>query len=76
MAFVLTSGQPTLITTAPLYALLLGALRWLGADVPTASYLIGAVSLLAAAFALNQLLARNGQVLAGYVLACACWASR
>ena len=64
--FVFNIGEPTLITTAPLYALLLGALRFLGADVPTVSYLIGAASLLAAAFALNQLLARNGQALAGY----------
>ncbi len=64
--FAFNVGERTLITTAPLYALLLGALHRLGADVPTVSYLIGALSLVLAAFALNQLLARNGQALAGY----------
>ncbi|NJM40705.1 MAG: hypothetical protein HC853_08005 [Anaerolineae bacterium] len=64
--FRFNSDESTLITTAPLYALLLSALRVVGMDVPTVSYLIGATSLVGAAFACATL-ARNGQGLAGYV---------
>lgn len=65
--FVFNPGERTLITTAPLYALLLALLRRSGADVPTASVVVGACSLVAAAWGLFTLGLRRGQARAGFL---------
>ena len=64
--FAFNPGEPTLITTAPLYALLLGALRRVGLAVPLTSYLIGTGSLVAGATLLHRLLLRAGHAQAGF----------
>jgi hypothetical protein len=43
--FIFDEGTRALITTAPLYALLLGVFRMFGADVPTTSFIIGVTSI-------------------------------
>jgi hypothetical protein len=43
--FIFDEGTHALITTAPLYALLLGVFRAFGADVPTTSFIIGVTSI-------------------------------
>ena len=48
-------AAPALITTTPLYALVLAGLQALGLDIPSASHWIGAGSLFAAALALYSL---------------------
>ena len=55
--FVFNPGdaKPTLLTTSPLYALLLSLPRLLGADLPSASYWISVTALLAAAFGIYAL---------------------
>lgn len=55
--FVFNPGDtnPTLLTTTPLYALLLSVPRWLGADLPSVSYWLSVAALLAAAFGLYAL---------------------
>ena len=59
-------GPPALITTAPLYAVLLGGLRIAGFDVPLTSYLIGAGSIVAGASALYTLLQQTQQTRAAF----------
>lgn len=53
--FVFNPGEATLITTAPLYALLLATGRFFGADIPTLSHLLGFISLGWGAFMLSWL---------------------
>lgn len=48
-------AAPVLITTTPLYALLLAGLRAVGLDIPSASHWVGAGSLWAAALALYSI---------------------
>jgi hypothetical protein len=47
--------EQALITTAPLYALALGALAAIGLDIPTSSYVLGVLGLIAAAWALGAM---------------------
>jgi hypothetical protein len=68
-SFNLNDPNGALITTAPLYALLLAALRWLGADVPTTSAAISVISFAIAALALNRILAGRGFI--GILAGCA-----
>ena len=65
--FAFNPGEHMLITTAPLYALLLGTLRLLGLNVPLTSYLIGAGSMVAGATTLRTLLHRAGAARAGFI---------
>lgn len=65
--FAFNPGERSLITTAPLYALLLALLRLAGADVPGASFVIGALSLVAGAGALFALGLRRGTARAGFI---------
>ncbi len=58
--FRFNPGEPTLITTAPLYALILAGFRLVGADIPRASYLIGAISIVGAAAVLYWLARQQG----------------
>lgn len=53
--FVFNPGEATLITTAPLYAVLLAAGRFLGADIPTLSHTLSFLSLGWGAFMLGWL---------------------
>jgi len=53
--FNVGDAKPTLLTTSPLYALLLSLPRLLGADIPSASYWISVAALLAAAFGIYAL---------------------
>jgi hypothetical protein len=65
--FRFNPGDATLITTAPLYALLLSGVAALGADVPLASVLIGIGSLVMAAWAIYLLGARHARARAGFI---------
>jgi hypothetical protein len=59
--------ERALITTAPLYALLLGALAMIGLDIPTSSYVLGVLGLIATAWALGATGWRHGQPSQGLV---------
>ncbi len=59
--------EQALITTAPLYALALSALAVLGLDIPTSSYVLGALGLIATAWALGAMGWRHGQPAQGAV---------
>jgi hypothetical protein len=65
--FVFNPGEATLITTAPLYAVILALARVLGADIPGASFVIGVVALVVAALALFMLGRRRERARAGFV---------
>lgn len=65
--FRFNPGEATLITTAPLYALLLAGLRVLGADIPRTSFVIGVVSIIGSAWMLYLLGRRQKLELAGFV---------
>ncbi len=67
LGFRFNPDEVTLITTAPLYALLLALVGALGADVPLASVLIGVGALVMAAWALSLLGARHAQSRAGFI---------
>jgi hypothetical protein len=62
LGFTFNPGAPdqALITTAPLYALLLGALAAAGLDIPTASYGLSMLGLIATAWALTAIGKRHG----------------
>jgi len=62
LGFTFNPGAPeqALITTAPLYALLLGALAAVGLDIPTTSYGLSVLSLIATAWALTAIGKRHG----------------
>jgi len=59
--------ERALITTAPLYALALGALAAIGLDIPTSSYVLGVLGLIATAWALGAMGWRHGQPSQGLV---------
>ena len=59
--FTYNHGEPVLSTTAPLYALVLAALAVLRIDPPTASLLVGSVSVFAAGALMYRLGLRSGQ---------------
>ena len=67
--FVFNAGvaDNALITTAPLYALLLALPAALGIDIPTASYWIGVIALAVAACALFALGLRKSKALVGFI---------
>ena len=67
LGFHFNPDEATLITTAPLYALLLAAVGALGADVPLASVLIGVGALAMAAWAISLLGARHAQARVGFI---------
>jgi hypothetical protein len=62
LGFTFNPGAPeqALITTAPLYALLLGALAAAGLDIPTTSYGLSVLGLIATAWALTAIGKRHG----------------
>lgn len=64
--FRFNPGETTLITTAPLYALLLTGFRIFGADIPHASFAVGAISLIGSAWVLYLLGRRGAMRLAGF----------
>lgn len=63
--FVYNLGERVLSTTAPLFALILGAVAWLGVDIPAAGYWLSAFSLGIAALALYLAGAETGRPVAG-----------
>ena len=65
--FVYNPGEAVLSTTAPLYGLLLAGLAWLGADVPSASNVLGAASAGAGGLLLFLGGWRRRQALAGWL---------
>jgi hypothetical protein len=58
--------HPKLITTTPLYALMLAGLRTLSADIPTASYVVSVIALICGAIALYFLAVRHQRVFTGF----------
>ena len=66
LGFRFNPDEATLITTAPLYALLLALAGALGANIPLASVFIGLGSLVMAAWAMFLLGARHGQARVGF----------
>ncbi len=60
-------GRPALITTAPLYALVLAGCAALGFDVPIASYTLGVMALITSAGLVYHLAARRGARWLGFV---------
>lgn len=69
LGFVFNPGaaENALITTAPLYALLLAIPGAFGLDIPQASYAIGVAALIAAAWAVCVLGERHGALPLGFV---------
>lgn len=61
--------ENALITTAPLYALLLAVPGALGLDIPTTSYVIGVLSLIVASWAIYRLGQQHGHASTGFVAA-------
>lgn len=64
-----SAAENALITTAPLYALLLAVPGALGLDIPTVSYVIGVLSLIAASWAVYRLGQLRGYASVGFVAA-------
>jgi hypothetical protein len=67
LGFRFNPDDATLITTAPLYALMLAAIGSVGADAPLASVLVGIGALVMAAWAIFLLGARHAQARAGFI---------
>lgn len=66
------AAENALITTAPLYALLLAAPAALGLDIPAVSYALGVGGLIAAACALCVMGWRRGQDALGFIAGLVC----
>jgi hypothetical protein len=63
------AAENALITTAPLYALLLAVPGALGLDIPATSYVIGVLSLIAASWAVYRLGQQHNHASVGFVAA-------